>query len=505
MYIRNKDIRTILEKYKEISLLNHISALLGWDLSVNLPINASSGRGKQSAYITEKIVNLWLDPEFKKLIEQDYPNTLNNEEKGILRNLRYGAKYYYRVPKDIIVEKERTSSEAYPVWQKAKQENKFEDFLPYLKKLIELNQIIAEHIGYSKNPYDALLDRFEPEFTYDQGKVVFGKLQPALTSLIKRIKKSKLYFETDPLLNTDITYPQTSQNQLLNYVVRKMGYDYNSGRIDISSHPFTTNLDRYDVRFTVKYLDHDFRDSITSGMHEAGHALYEQAINPDFSETPLEGGVSLGIHECLSRFWENMIGKNPSFLKFATPLFQAFYTDQLKEKDDQTIARLFNQVVPGFIRIEADEVTYSLHIILRFEIENELINGKLKPEDLPEAWNEKMKKYLGIAPETNSQGVLQDVHWAYGEFGYFPAYALGNLYGAQFLAKMKKEIPFEKSLEKGELATVLYWLNENIHQHGSLYFPAELVKKVTGKPLDSSHFINYLENKYSEIYKLKKS
>lgn len=503
MKIRNKNIQKLLEKYQEISLLDHIGALLGWDTSVNLPYNAAVDRGKQTAYLTEKIVNLWLEPEFRKLLEADYPDSLIIEEKNILRNLRWATQIYYKVPKEVIVEKEKTAAEAYPVWQKAKLENKFADFLPYLKKLVELNQIIAEHKGYKKNPYDALLDRFEQEFTFDQGNKLFGQLQPALTDLIKRIKKSKHYFENDPLISGDTTYPQESQQKLLQFVTKKMGYDLNSGRMDVSTHPFTTSPSRNDVRITVKYINHDFRDSFTSGMHETGHAVYEQNINPDLAETPLEGGISLGIHECLSRFWENMVGKNPAFLTYMTPIFQAMYATQLKDKDEQTIIRLFNQVHPGFIRIEADEVTYSLHIIIRFELENELINNRLKPEDLPEAWRAKMKKYLGVEPPTDSQGVLQDVHWAYGEIGYFPAYALGNLYGAQFLQKMKKEIKFEEALKKGELATVLYWLNDNIHQYGSLYYPSELVKKVTGKPLGTTDFINYLEEKYSKIYQLK--
>jgi carboxypeptidase Taq len=237
-------------------------------------------------------------------------------------------------------------------------------------------------------------------------------------------------------------------------------------------------------------------------MHEAGHGLYEQRINPHYAGTPLEGGVSLGIHESLSRFWENMVGKNPHFIKSILPLFQTLYYQQLGQIKEETLIKAFNIVKPSLIRIHADEVSYSLHIILRFEMENELMNGKLEVKDAPDAWREKSKKLFGIAPETDKEGVLQDVHWTYGAIGYFPSYAMGNIYGAQFLHAMKKDVDFDATLDSGNLIPIKDWLDERIHTHGSLYFPKELLMKVAGEKIDYTHFIKYLTKKYTKIYDL---
>lgn len=501
MHIKNNELYQLLEKYKKISLLNKIIAILDWDTNVNLPINGSEGRSRQIALLTDELASIWQDPKFKSILNKVRSTTnLDQNDKAIIRNLERAGKYYFKVPKEIIIEKAQTTSEAFMIWQKAKMTNSFKDFLPILKKIIKLNQIIADHLGYKKNRYDALLDLYEPDLTADITSKIFTKLQPQLTTLLKKIQKSKAYLEDSSLINKDLTYPQMDQKQLLSFVTRKMNYDQDSGRIDTSSHPFETVLDRYDIRITTRYNLKDFRESFYSAMHEAGHALYEQGINPDFSETPLEGGVSYAIHESQSRFWENQIGRNPNFIEYITPLFQAFYPEQLKNTGSPSLIKLFNQVKPGFIRTEADEVTYNLHIILRFELENDLLSGKLEPADLPNAWNTLMKKYLGITPPSDSKGVLQDVHWSYGYFGYFPTYCLGNLYAAQITASMKKEININESLKAGELGTILSWLRQNIHQHGSLYLPQKLITDISGEQLNPNFFIEYLNQKYSQIY-----
>lgn len=501
MHSKNNELNLLLVKYQKISLLNKIIAILDWDTNVNLPPNASEGRARQIALLTEELADLWLDKEFKSAFEKAKESKkLTEVETAIIRNLDRAAKYYFKVPKEIIVEKAQTTSEAFMIWQKAKQENKFKDFLPILKRIIKLNQIIADHLGYRKNRYDALLDLYEPELVAETASKIFTTLQPKLTQLLKKIQKSKGYFETSPLIEAEPTYPQQDQKQLLSFIIKKMNYDLDSGRIDTSSHPFETVLDRHDIRITTRYNLKDFRESFYSAMHEAGHALYEQGINPDYSETPLENGTSYAIHESQSRFWENQIGRNPNFIEYIAPLFQAFYPEQLKDSGAPTLIKLFNQVRPGFIRTEADEVTYNLHIILRFELENDLLNNKLDPADLPQIWNIKMKKYLGVTPPSDSKGVLQDVHWSYGYFGYFPTYCLGNLYAAQITASIKKEIDIDKILKSGELGTILSWLKEHIHQHGSLYLPQKLITDISGEQLNPDFFIEYLNQKYSQIY-----
>jgi carboxypeptidase Taq len=294
---------------------------------------------------------------------------------------------------------------------------------------------------------------------------------------------------------------QQDQKQLALFVLKKIGYDLEAGRMDVSSHPFTDTLGIYDVRITNRYKADNFVESIMVALHEGGHALYDQGVKEEYAGTPLEGGVSLGIQESQSRFWENQIGRSEEFVKFITPILHAFYPEQLSEFDHQTLSRHFNWVTPGLIRVEADEITYNLHIALRFEIENKLINNKIKADDLPEIWRSKMKKYLGVVPETDREGVLQDVHWSGGMFGYFSTYTLGNLYAAQITAKMAKELKIDNLVEKANYGTILSWLRTNIHQYGSLYWPKELIKKVTGEPLNPKYFVDYLQKKYSVIYK----
>lgn len=506
MKVRNKKIKKLLEKYKEISILGQVNSLLGWDLNVNLPPKAAEGRAAEVAYITKLIAEKWLEKDFRNLLEslnnQAGSKSLNPEEAAIRRNLNWAGKYYYNVPKEIIVEFAETTSRAFMIWHKAKLENKFQDFLPHLKKIIKLNQIIANHLGFKENPYDALLDLYEPGLTASFCRKIFADLTPELTQILKKILQAKA-LDLNSLLDPSLVYPERDQKQLSLFVLRKMGYDLEAGRMDISPHPFTTTLGRFDVRITNRYKANDFQDSLMVAMHEGGHALYELGVNQEYANTPLDGGVSLGIHESQSRFWENQIGRSLPFIKFMTPLVHAFYPQQLSKVGPDELFTYFNRVKPGLIRVEADEVTYNLHIALRFELEDGLINNKLKANDLPEIWRSKMKKMLGVVPKTDREGVLQDVHWSYGSFGYFPTYTLGNLYGAQITNKMTKEINIEEASDKGELGTILAWLRANIHQYGSVYWPGELIKKITGEALNPKYFLDYIKEKYSKIYNFK--
>lgn len=504
MISTNLKIQKLLEKYKNIALLNKIDSTLEWDTNVNLPEKASEGRADQVAYLADIITDKWLETDFKDLVEilYDDKEEFSQEEKAIIRNVYQEGKYYFKVPKEIIIEKEKTTSEAFMVWQEAKKENNFLEFLPYFKKIVNINQVIADHLGYKDHPYDAMLDFFEPGLTTDFVEKQFSNIQPFLTEMLTKIQSSPNYKIDDYLISGGLNYPQTSQKNLAINLLKKMNFDFDAGRLDESSHPITFTLDAQDIRITVLYHEPDFRDAFTSAMHEGGHALYEQNINPEYDNTPLEGGVTFSIHEALSRFWENIVGRNPEFITFMTPELVNFFPEQLDKVESQTIIRLLNQVKPSFIRVDSDEITYNLHIILRFEIERDLITGKIRAEDVPEIWNSKMKKYLGIVPDTDRDGCLQDIHWALGEFGYFPSYAIGNLYAAQFLAAIKKEINFSDSLEKGELGTVLSWLDDHIHKYGSLYYPDELIKISTGENLNPEYYKKYLTQKYSKIYQL---
>ncbi len=502
MHSSKKSVKQLLEYYNEIALISSINSALNWDLNVNLPANAAQTRADQSAYMTQLTTEKWQNPQLQELIDLvKKEKSLSVEEHAVIRNLEQSLKYYSRIPKELIIEFSKETSVAFMAWNSAKQNNNFSEFLPHLKKIIRLNQMFAQHLGYKDNPYDALLDLYEPGLTTKECNTLFTEIKKPLTHLIKTITHKKDYVSNLGFVGEKTNFPQDRQEQLSHYILKKMGYNFASGRLDVSPHPFTTGLGNHDIRITTAYKSYDFRDALSASIHEGGHALYEQGINPEYANTPLDGGVSLGIHESQSRFWENQIGRHPEFLRFLTPLLHAFFPS-LEKADADTITMLFNHVKPGFIRIEADEVTYNLHIVIRFELEQELISGKLDPEQLPEAWNTKMKQYLGITPPTDTQGVLQDVHWSYGSFGYFPTYTLGNLYAAQLRTAMKKEFDYEAQLSQGEFGKPLAWLRNTIHQYGSLYIPSDLIKKATGEKLSSSHFLTYITEKYTALYDL---
>ncbi len=502
MHSTKKSVKKLLDYYKEISLLDSINSTLNWDLNVHLPQKASQTRAEQTAYLTKVTTEKWQDPKFLELVNAvKQEENLNTEEKAVVRNIDHGLKYYSRIPKDLIVEFSKETSLAFMAWNSAKQNNNFSEFLPNLKTVIRLNQIFADHLTYKDNPYDALLDLYEPGLTAKRCSALFDEIKNPLTKLIKQITSAKNYQRELGLVGQGASFATDRQKQLSHFILKKIGYDFDAGRLDISPHPFTIGLGTNDIRITTAYKTNDFRDSLTASIHEGGHALYEQGVKSEYARTPLDGGVSLGIHESQSRFWENQIGRHPEFIKFLTPLLHAFFPS-LESAGPDTITKLFNHVKPDFIRIEADEVTYNLHIILRFELEQQLISGTLDPEDLPEAWNQKMNQYFGITPPTDSQGVLQDVHWSYGSFGYFPTYTLGNLYAAQLHTAMKKELNYEANLSTGELGEVLSWLRSNIHQYGSLYLPEELIKKATGEKLNTGHYLSYINEKYTKLYEL---
>jgi carboxypeptidase Taq len=502
MHTTKKSFKNLLSYYKEISLLSNIQAQLEWDLNTYLPESAAQGRSEQTAYVTELITEKWQNPHFKELFDiSKTEKNMTPEEKGVIRNLEHSFKYYTNIPKELIIEFSKETSLAFMAWNSAKQNNDFAAYLPHLKTIIRLSQLMADHLTYKNDRYDALLDLYEPGLTSAQCVELFSEIKEPLSVLVKKITKSKGYNPEANFVGKDIAFDKTQQQNLSHYILKKIGYDFSAGRLDVSPHPFTIGMGDRDIRITTAYKDNDFRDSLTASIHEGGHALYEQGINPEYAHTPLAGGVSLGVHESQSRFWENQIGRHPEFIKFATPLIHAFFP-QLESADHEQITMLFNHVKPGFIRIEADEVTYNLHIIIRFEIEHSLINGKINPEDLPEVWRSKMKKYLGVVPETDSEGVLQDVHWSYGSFGYFPTYTLGNLYAAQLNATLKKEIAYEAQLASGNVREVLGWLREHIHQHGAVYTPDELIKKATGKKLSSKYYLQYITEKYTKLYGL---
>jgi len=366
-------------------------------------------------------------------------------------------------------------------------------FKPYLEKLVAFNKKFIEYWGYSGNKYNTLLDMYEPGVTVEIIDQVFGELRDVIVPLVKKITASENKPKTDFLFHT---FPKEKQKEFGVKILEQMGYDFNSGRLDETVHPFATGLNPGDVRITTRYDEEDFRMAIFGTIHEGGHALYEQNISKDLIGTPLCTGTSMGIHESQSLFYENILARDRAFWERNYELLKEYADGQFDQVSLDEFYRAINEAKPSFIRIESDDLTYALHIIIRYEIEKGLFNDEIQVEDLPQVWNDKYEEYLGIRPSTNAEGVLQDVHWSGGSFGYFPSYALGYMYAAQLKHAMLKDLPdYEELLRNGDLLPIKNWLTENVHQYGKTKEPLEIIKLATGEGLSAKYLANYLQEK----------
>ncbi|HSZ56772.1 MAG TPA: carboxypeptidase M32, partial [Tepidisphaeraceae bacterium] len=355
----------------------------------------------------------------------------------------------------------------------------------------------AEYVGYQNSPYDALLDTFEPYATTEEIATALGDLKNFLAPFLVKIKNSKVKINREVIAgNFDIE----KQKAFCTMVAAKIGYDFDAGRLNVSAHPFSTSFHPLDARITTRYSASEFMQSISGVVHETGHALYEQGLPQEHYGTPLGGAISLGIHESQSRMWENLVGRDRAFWRHFLPLARQTFAEPLQGVTDEQWYFAINDIRPSLIRTEADEATYNLHVLLRFEIEQALLNDQLKPADLPEAWNQKMRQYLGVVPPDDARGCLQDIHWSGGAIGYFPTYTLGNLYAAQFFEQAATDIPgLDESFSRGDFAPLLGWLREKIHRHGKRFRAGELVRRVTGQDLSAEPLLRHLKRK-GELY-----
>jgi carboxypeptidase Taq len=369
-----------------------------------------------------------------------------------------------------------------------------------LARIIELQRQLADALGYTDRAYDALLDKFEPDMKTTQVKAVFDAIKPELIDLVKAIAARK------DAVSNEVLHREYDEQQQWAFgleVIKRYGFDFKRGRQDRSVHPFTTSFSINDVRITTRVDRHFLSPALFGTLHETGHALYEQGFSQSLERTSLADGASLGMHESQSRMWENLVGRSRPFWKFFFPVLQDFFPEQLADQTAESFYRAANKVSPSFIRVEADEVTYGLHIMLRFEMENDLLEGRLKVDDVPEAWNVKVQEFLGITPSTTAQGALQDIHWASGLIGYFPTYQLGNLISLQLWGKINADIPdLTSQIEHGEFAALLSWLRGNLHQHARKFTSSELLQRITGSGLNPAPYLKYLKAKYREIYDL---
>ncbi|MFA7348941.1 MAG: carboxypeptidase M32 [Desulfurivibrionaceae bacterium] len=485
-----------LKKYSaELVDLHHTLALMQWDQEVRMPRRAAEGRAGQFATLSALAHRREVSPELGALLAEAeaQKESLSVEDRALLRVMRRSYDQNTKLPEEFVAEFSRLTSQAQMAWLEAREQSDFAIFQPLLERLVVLSRQQAEYLGYTAHPYDALLDLHEEGLTTARVEAMFTELQAPLVGMVKRFsgRLAPLSFG-EP-------FSSSGQEQFAEHLLVAMGFDFSRGCLARSPHPFTTTLGHHDRRITNRYAPRSL-DFIFGALHEGGHALYEQGIDERLANSHLDDGVSLGIHESQSRFWENVVGRSRPFWQRFFPELQRSFPGQFAHTELDDFIRGINAVTPGLIRVDADEVTYNLHVLIRFEIEKGLIEGSLEVADLPRVWRDKYRQYLGVEVESDADGVLQDIHWAHGSFGYFPTYTIGNLASAQIWEAYRKHDPaFTQTLAEGNLTKIKEWLVREIHGHGSVYPPEELLTRVTGAPLSARPFLAYLEEKFSAL------
>jgi carboxypeptidase Taq len=500
--------KKLLQRNKDLIILQSTEDIIHWDMETMMPPKAVSLRSEQLALLSRIKHKMSTSPETGKLLNaiQANPNydTLSETQK---RNIHLIKKTYDEqtaLPEKLVAETAKQQAITVNTWKKAKAAQNYALLKPELEKLVNLNRKTAEilmKVKATATPYDALIDIFEPKMTTATITTIFNQLQKGLTALLEKIQNAPNQPDTTILRQC---VPVETQRKITKALTETLGYDTTSpnaaGRIDETEHPFTTGY-YDDVRITTHYYPNNFTSAIFSTLHEAGHALYEQNLNQKWKYQPIGTAASSGFHESQSRFIENIIGRSREFWTSFLPKLKKIASPSLASLELDSFIHAINAVKPSKIRIEADEVTYCTHIIIRFQIERDLFGNKIEVNQLPETWNQKYEENLGLRIENDSEGVMQDTHWASGLYGYFPSYALGNIYSGQIIARIKKDIQdWRSQLAQGNLENIKGWLVKNVHSHGDLHDPAELIKKITGKKLDAKPYLGYLEEKYSALY-----
>ena len=497
----SEKLEQLKERLGEIADIGYAASVLSWDQQVNMPPAGNDARGQQLATLSKIAQEKFITDEVGRLIE-DLTQELNGADTDDAALVRVAARNYEkarRVPPSFIAEQAIVTSKAFEAWMEARVKADFSIFQPHLEKVVELVHKYISFFPPADHPYDTLLDDYERGMKTADVQAIFDGLRPKQVELIKAITAARQ-------VKDDFLFKKYNEKKLNDFgvdVITKFGYDWNRGRQDKAPHPFETTFSVNDVRITTRYEADNPLAMLFSSMHEAGHAMYEQGINPDYERTPLAGGTSLAVHESQSRMWENLVGRSLPFWEHFYPALKKTFASQLDGVSLKSFYKAINKVEPSLIRVNADEATYNLHIMLRLELEIGMVEGKIAVKDLPEIWNSKMQEYLGITPPNDAKGVLQDIHWSGGAIGYFSTYALGNLVSAQLWEQINKEIPdLDDQIRKGNFAELLAWLRKNIHQHGQKYEPQQLVETVTGSKITPEPYIRYLTKKYSEIYGL---
>src|ERR1044072_771155 len=496
MRCQNPIMNEILDAYKPIWSLKHAISRMGWDFETYMPGGGTEERGVADSQLHMLHKDLLLNQDFIGLVGSAKKlDSLGDFEKCIVRVLDREITKQIKIPKELTEAESLVRIRGNMAWREARAKSDFKIYGPHLKEMIEIKKQIIAKRGYEKHPYDALLDTFEEQLTVDDLDKIFGTLTPRLQRLVKKLVDSNSPFCTENKLAKS-EYDIKKVDELNHDILTLLQYDTKRFRMDVSTHPFTETMGLNDIRITTRYEGTDFKKSIFSTIHEAGHALYNLQCDRSLSFTPIEGGSSLGLHESQSRFWENIVCRSLPFVQLIDPLIRKKVNLANQTTDDELFL-YFNNVKSGYIRVDADEVTYNLHIALRYEIEKKIFGDELSISEIPEFWNDRMEQLLGVRPTNDAQGVLQDTHWSSGLFGYFPTYTLGNLVSAIIASKMRKDLDdYEEEIKRGNFKSIKEWLRLKIHQYGSVYAPKVLLNKSLNEGYNPDYFVTYIETKY---------
>ena len=499
-----QETKTALEQLKKLELTmtaySHVLGVTGLDAATAAPKGSYEGRGQVMGILSQVTYDLMADPKNGEMLAalEAEPDSLDAQTRREVEAARKEYDQIHRIPAEEYVAYSILLNDAQAVWEKAKNDNDFGAFAPYLEKIVAYSRKFAGYYNPQMQPYDALLNEYEEGLNMETLDAFFAQLRQTIVPLLAKVK------EAGPIDDSFLrkNYPVDKQRQFSDYLMEVLGIDRNHCGIAETEHPFTTNFNNKDVRITTHYYENNLSSSMFSVIHEGGHAIYELDCDDCYNYTFLAGGASMGIHESQSRFYENLIGRSAEFVNSIFPKLQELFPEQLAGVDADMFYRAINKAEPSLIRTEADELTYALHIMVRYELEKQMIAGTLAVKDVPAAWNRLYKEYLGVEVPNDKAGCLQDTHWAGGMIGYFPSYALGSAYGAQFLKKMKETVDVEACLKVGNLGPINAWNREHIWKHGSLYQPAQLLDKVLGEAFDPNVYLDYLEAKCKDVYGL---
>lgn len=486
-------LETLKSRLYEVDALNSAIGMMDWDQQTYMPPGGAAARAEHVGLLTKLAHERFVAEETQGALEAATPE--REDDVALLRLVRRQLAIKTKIPATLVAEKSRLSALGHEEWVQARRENRFDLFRPTLQRMFEIAREEAEHLGYERDVYDALLDQYEEGATTQDVDAMFAAVREPQVEMVRQIADRPEVDDSALYGDWDVA----RQREFTEQIVRAVGFDFERGRQDTAPHPFCAGWSVGDIRLTTRYQPF-IGAAIFGSLHEAGHGMYEQGSPAEWDRLPLSGGVSLGVHESQSRLWENIVGRSRPFWRRFFPALQSQFPS-LSGLTSEDFYRAVNKVRPSFIRVEADELTYNLHVIVRYEIERELLTEKLRIDDLPEAWNAKYESYLGIRPPSDSLGCLQDVHWSMGSIGYFPTYSMGNVLSYQIWAALRKDVGDTDALiEAGSFGPILGWLQDNIYRHGSKYPPRDLIERATGEPMNPSHYLQGLREKYGALY-----